>query len=578
MTWLKGSSTWADICSDLTKLACGEMADGASVTIDSADQWTRQVVAQDYIQSPVSEDIALPNMSNRTGYFALGSYISGVANTSHQQTWVQSVCKNTGLWSGVPTGVTANRWILIITITTANAVAGTYSDLRYSASIIDIDTGTLLTTTTGNTVAAGGTASLSILTKTLALTFSDPSGIITNATKWWRSFTSVYTGGFDYMGPLFSRRRSAPTFSVALPGVAATDYDITEITTPIVAVGSLPTGVPAGNNGLTGIGWKTATFLTGALYTCTWDLVFQTARMIAASGGSNGQITLEWMGGLASDAGTYRRCGGLSLATWLRPYQTPASVTSGSIIEYWMSVKPNKIVVILNADPSQSGKLTCAMIGTFDPVVPTVDINPAFITNTPLDYNTDQQSYQGSLPFTQTGLFGWMLRSDGSEVRDWQTGYIRDAEFGAASSGSDTFGEAQLARMSSGVSLQLPNIIVQSTNAAGGTIAPLHHPANQFKPAYVDDMWWLYGISLVESMNISVSAEYPRESYVRGYLDGPDSPIFWIPGGQWTSGSELTDTLTAKKYFLVAADHHGILWRFRYNANQYTGGVAVLEE
>src|SRR4249919_15806 len=43
MSWLKGNTTWGNLATDLTKLVCGEIADGVGTTCATGDRWVRDV-------------------------------------------------------------------------------------------------------------------------------------------------------------------------------------------------------------------------------------------------------------------------------------------------------------------------------------------------------------------------------------------------------------------------------------------------------------------------------------------------------------------------------------------------------
>lgn len=587
MTWLKGTSTWANICDDLTKLAAGEIADGSSVTCAVGDQWIREIAGQNLLRSPASSDYALPNMSNRAGYFSLATYVGAASNTSNLYTYQKSVCRQTAVWSGTPSVIVGTRWALVVSITVANTVAGNYSNLQYQAQIIDLESlignrfAPVATAVTKNPSAAG-TDTVTINTRTIGLAFSDPSGIIPVSTVWIRSFSTTYLGGFDSFGPMFSRRSGAPTFSVSPPGVAGTDYDVTEQVSNLLNASCISgyTGIAFMRGGnLSGLGIKTNTALTGALYTCTWNVAYHKIRLVPQASTLNGQIFLEWQGNIVNDGtGTYRLSGGLT-TQWLRPYQTPGSVTEGSLIQYWMSITPTKIVVVLNANPGETGKLTCAMVGAYTPSISTIDVIPAMVSQSPpLNYTADN-SNEGIF-YAQGTLYGWKLHQDGSEGRDWQTGYMR-GDLGLRSSGSDTFSEVSLG---GGVQFNFTDAQLTTMYMPGfpgtASITTELNTTQQFasnKPSGIDNKWWLYGFELTEVAMLT-AIQYPSEAYPRGYIDEANAPILWVPGFAWSSGDELTDTVTGKVYFLIAADYQGISMRYRYTSSQWNGGIAILEE
>lgn len=600
MTWLKGQTTYANLADDLTKLACGEIADGSAVTCDSADKWDRVIAGQNCIQSPSSEDIALGNMSNRAGYWSMQTTatISTAAGLNHFIPYVM-VCKQTTIWSGVPSTIGASgRWAFTLRCSAANTVAGVYNTATITFQYWDLDTGLSIQASTV-AISSSGVVTLSFGGKNCTVTMTDPSGILQTAPTFYRGFSGTYLGGFDWLGPFYARRRSAATFSVNPPGTVSTDYDITSIgvtSVPSPAVTSNYTSVfPAGGM-LSGIGVKTNTFLTGALYTYTHSMAFNQLRM--KQGATAGQIDLEWLSRIADDgSGTYRQSGpGTLIAAWLRTHTTPGSVTSGSTVQYWMSVKPRKISIILNANPGDSGKLTCAMTGEYTPHDSTNDVNPVWCSDSALAYFATDNTQAPAIIIMGT-LAQWaQRRADISAFRDWQTGYSRaDLDMSAFNSTGSQYtvrGTNNAYTTIYGASVSIgqigpligltPNLFGSSgPNGGSQWFYPPTAPGVQQKPSNLDGKWWLYGVVLHEGNVASTTAGSSTtmfEAVHRGYIGGANSSVFWVPGFAWSSGDELTDTVSGKKYFLVQADYHGILCRMRFNTNLFTGGAAVLEE
>lgn len=576
MTWVKGTTTWANCVSDLTKLACGEIADGSSVTVASGDQWIRETGGQDLLRTPASKDVALGNMSTRQGYFTLHTqtYTTGLADSGVP---TRTVVRLTNIATSNP-ATTAGRWIVSVRISVVNSVSGNYSTASLVYNVFDADTGTVITGSTASP-NAGGVATLS---NGMQVTVSDPSGFLQSSggiVNYSRGFSTTYVGGVDYWGIMYARRSGAATFSVNPTGTTVTDWDVV----------SIPTGFASPDLSLTpggimkGLGIKTNTGLSGSLYTCTWSAALNKIRLVAGSGGTNGQINLEVFNGGDVDTvfqnPTYRTHG-LTVSSWLRPYQTPASVTNASVIQYWMSVKSDKIVIVLNGDPAQTGKLTCNWVGTMTPQFTSYDKFPVILGSTVLDYTADNQAQSNFNAVTQFRANQEKKRQDGSESpRDWQTGWMR-SDFASSTSGTDTFTELGVNSATGTGFVTLTPIGFTSSpsnTAAVNTACLVLPPARQMKPFPTDGNWWLYNAWFSDQNNLLAGTSSLADVHFipRGKVDGP---WYFIPGDGWGSGDELTDTNTSKVYFLISADYHRVGARLRTAANAFFGGAAILEE
>lgn len=592
MTWVKGQTTWSSLVDKLTKLACGEVADDSSVTVAVGDQWVREIGGQDLLRSHASENVSVPNMSNRSGYWALAWGNYSFANTAAQK----AVCKQNNVFTSTPTGVVSGRWWIRLTVTQANTVAGNYSNLIFSYFGQDADTGATLTSW-NNSGAVPNSAGVYTLPNGCVVQFSHPDGIIPYGVVWLRGFTTTYTGGIDYW-PMLNRKAAAPSFSVAPAGVAGTDYDVVEIPTGYSQLwANNSTAGPAYNMHMhQGLGFKTNGGLTGGLYTVNWTMAGQKLRLYAGSGAENGRVYLEIGSGGAVDSvyqgPVYRQYGdgfnykkmpwnalagnnqnpagyGPNGTPWLYPFITPGSVSGGAPVQYWMSVKPNRIAIVLNGDPGYSGKMTCNWVGKMTPYYPSYDTFPWVWGQ----HATSPMPGMGM--HTQWTLVGSKLRADGSEGRDWQTGWMRSDLSWLTYAG----GVANNPFMNNGFPLWPVNAFSQDP---ANNNARYWAPMDQTKPSTWDNKWWLYGFVMTDhghsidgsmAWNAAHDDRFPRGKIASGclYLPGHSS-------GGWASGDELTDTVTGDKYFLVEADYHSIWSRLQVTTNSYRGGAAIKED
>lgn len=588
--WLKGQTTWVNLTSDLTKLLCGEITDGGGNTVPLGDRWIRETAGQDCIYPPSTQDVAGIGGSLRTGYFS--AFTGRLASTNVENS-PKTVCKQTNIFTSAPGGAT--KWALVIAVTTANTVIGDYSTARVGYAIFNMDTAVFISA--NNSLAPAANGNLTI-TNGCTINISNPTGFILINEVFHREFTSVYVGGIDWFGPFYHLRNSAVSFSVAPPGSTGTDWDVVEIP-HIASMGTGGTSWGSGGSSYTGVnltqqsggmggglGIKTNTILTGALYTCSWTCAGTKMRL--ANSASNGQIDLFAWAGFANDGGTYRRMGGTQRTAWLRPYQTPAQVTNGSAVQYWMSVKANKVCIILNADPAQTGKLCCNWFGKLQNLQePTYDKFPWVCgqANTLNDYTADNTNDNGFDLIAPGYLAHFRSRQDGSEGRDWQTAWIK-ADGGSMLS-NDLFNFVS-SMVNPAVTLQAVGMPSTSrTLGVNPTQGLSRHaaPITQQKPNPWDNKWWLYAFYYADwgftsnDMSNDAIGDAIRSNSDSRFIRADSTPFFyWLSQTGWSSGDELTDTATSKVYFLVGADYHSIGARMRIGTNIFYGGAAVLEE
>ena len=604
MTWLQGITTWGALVPKLAQLACGEVADDLSVTCATGDRWVRDIsTSYDLIRTPTSQDVASGTLHNRAGYFTLMSYNAGV--TPNTYTIHKGVCKMTAVFSGVPTGLTAaNRWVVFVKVNTVNTTPSDYSTARLDVYYLDLDANTTsaLGSATSQAPNAAGTVTVTLGTRTFTINVSDPSGTLAAGTVWCRGFTATYVGGVDWFGPFYCRKSAPATFTVNPPGTVATDYDLVDIYT---ATSTIANVVPAGPSWawfpggiLDGVGIKTNTALTGAQYTFSFNMALHKMRMFAQSGAANGQVGCDYGGGGGLDAGTYRRKGGWTSAIWMMPFTTAGSVVSTSQVQYWMSVKANKILIILNGDPGATGVTSSAGMWTFTPydylggsydkfpVIVTAAVNVGESTTTP-DAHTLK---------TMMRYMDQVIRQNGSEGRDWQDKWLRwdtAVNVGTVGPGSTApFQDNQIVSHSfcgttDAVGTALPMLTVNS-GGGGANNSPSAIPALSTKPNVLSGKWRMYGYSFPDILfpvaNVSVSTTFVQNTTFigragecdapRGYVPAAvTSPWLLLPGGQFATGDELTDTISGAKFFLVV----GTLYTGIFGTTGNGAGVAVLE-
>lgn len=630
MTWLKGSTTWEVLPQLLAQLICGEVADGASTVLAAGDRWVRSftstvtdavingtatltsvtanfdatkhvgmrviaagvpantvinsvtnsttvimskvattsatgVTAQfcfDTIRTKAALDIASGNMSNRTGYYALivngGNLVTPMVTGTKQP-----LCRVVTPFTSNPTS-SFGRWIVEITCAVANNVAGNYSTATYNVFVRDADSGANISSFSTQPSSAGV---LSVLNGHTVSITEPNTGIVSVNTVFTRAFTTTYTYGVDLWPMLYREGNTAPTFTVAPPGVAGTDYDIVRI--PYLCTTSVGTADRGGL--LHGLGIKTATGLGSSnLYTLSFSMALSKGRIFASASG--GQLNLD-VGGSRLDpvnANVIRACGGLRIAPWAQCSTSSGSVTNSSPVQYWLSVKADGIALVLNMDPGSAGKLGTAWWGPYVPYEPTYDIFPISFNSGVRDYTVDNPTSTNFNLATQYPYLSLRRRQDGSEgARDWQTGWMRCEHLQANLPPAGTNKNDLTTGSVSGCAL----LSALGQSSFGGASAPTSLPGRENKPSVKDNKWWMYGTQYGEGDWVTgVSSDENR--LLRGYQS---DRYFWVPGDGWSSGDELTDTATSDKYLLIAADYHGLGARIRINSNAFVGGVAIKE-
>lgn len=562
MTWLRGQTTWLDVVDKLTKLACGEVADDSAVTAAVGDRWTRDIGAgNDLIRSHASGNVASGTLANRGGYWSLVSPIGD-----------RTVLKQANLSTSLAASVTRNRWLIVAQVTQVNSVAGDYSTARVGLIGWNPDTGSSFGGLSNFTPNAAGHVTASATFGSIQFDISHPTGIVTLNAFFVRAFTTTYLGGIDWW-PMLYRKAAAPTWVTAPAGVAGVDYDIVELpisTTGFAGSVGAAVGSYAADFGF-GLGYRTAVPMDAAKYEFSFPIAWAKLRLVRVTGTNNGRI--RGIFGHSSvdpfDATTLVINHGYDAAvtpngfgtagSMLRPYQTPGAVTDASLIQYWMSVKADRLLIVLNADPGQSGKLACGGVFSFAPLAsapnPQYDVLPACISWNAEDLTTNtQRIYDPITSYTWQEL---RRRQDGSEApRDWQTKWNRCD-----------------AIANDGRQLRLE----------GGNTNPLSEdivPARAAKPSPRDGKWWLYSYWVSDVALESGSSTPPILG--SGTVDtgwrGTLRDAYYIPSEGWSSGDEL-DAGADGKFFLVAADYHGLPGRkFSASTAAPWGGTAIRED
>lgn len=627
--WLKGQATQSTIVDRLTKLAAGEISDDVGNTVPIGDRWIRHTVGQDFLVSPAASKVALPVMAMRAGYFQHGN--GEAANCDYL---AGNFARVSSIATAAPTGVT--RWVVFLTVNTPNTVAGTYSTAVVRIQVLNADTGASLTNTTVNPSAAGvitvswtggsvqitmGNTETGILRSNNNATSDSPGALV-------RFFSATYLGGIDFW-PMEYRRypTESSAFTVAPPGAAGVDYDKDVRVVTGFQTGTTTTARPRymnvkGGWGY-GLGIKTNTGLGGgALYSVSWN-VYGMGLHLSLNGSQYLQAEINGGSGARADSGVRTRIQGVRETQWLRMFTgTPLA---GTAVQYWMCVKSDRVIVVLNGDPGTGGVLTVAGVWKFTPIDPTNDLFPWAWSGNVQGYQTDAFPGGAFLPSRGIPLVAQLAAASGFGLpasRDWGTGYMRTdcampTNNGGTNSPSSTSGfdgeDDNGGGEGNAITVATAGILNTVRNntgqAIGGNPNTVQNPGTfsswptlgnpgmygsgnsdasisgyvdygrpmphtEPKPAAADTRWWLYGQVYTDAPSAQSGANYVTNK-VRGKLS---DKILLLPSSGWSSGDEITDTVTGKTYFLVQADYAGNgLGRLRIGPNTYAIGLAIEE-
>lgn len=568
MTWLKGQTTWANLADDLVKLACGEMADGAGVTVAAGDAWVRNnaLATVNSMRSPASVDRPSGAMSMRCGYWAL---VTPGANGFGLQTWMRM--------QGLRTTPT-RRMVYYVRIHQANSVANDYSTAGVQVYCYDADDMTALIG--GNTYTPNAAGDITFDGMTIRI--GDPTGLVTLNAKFFRAFTPEFPGGIDHF-PMYYKRAAAAAFSTPPPGVEGTDWAVTELA-PVKQLNDNNGNYTAqvqnqvgGRRWFTGLGIKTATGLgANPVYVYSHPIALHVCRILNSANAGQlsltyGRTAVDGRAGLTALA-DYRRTTGNTITQWARPFATPAQVTAAAAVSYWMSVKPDGIMLVLSGDPGLTGKVSASWVGVTTPYDANYDKFPTMFNRTLYDHTAGANDYQNFDQGYEFNYWSQRRRQDGTEgARDWQTGWSRCDlfEYGNSWTGDSSYDD------------QTPEADAWGTHSYAGQMYghPSILPVRQLKPHPYDAKWWLYGVAFGDNSawdNYGSPANPGTMDHrqIRGVVN---TRWWYLPGDGWANLDELTDQSTGAKYLLVAADYNGIAGRNSLGGGVYAGGAAVAE-
>jgi len=573
--WLKGSSDRDNLRADLYALLTGTMAAGQrgggqagnGAQVAGTDAWTALDGTNFVIRSKREEDPfegeyvmrrGIPRFAPRT----LSTVISNIGNPT---------------FSGAYSLGTTRVWFALF-VSTTNTSPGNLTGTVVTYDVRNADTGASVAsgTVTGwsgssDTRAIGATG----VSIGLTLGGSDQFIAGANAILWLRGYTTTYTQGIDFFPEAAKVTTAGVTVSNSSGGSAnytggGTDYTLVQelhqhpVTADGTALAWFSTQLDWGGNGCgCGIAWNAggsppavgATYYIPATYKVygayyqvpaltvlssdlwlthapmdAWDATLQVGRFVMqqTTGTTGPKITVNSTQGFG------------------RVF-TGSSQAGSTFINFWISVKSDKIVVILRGDPGQSGLTVFYTLQRYTPLVNTDTWPWVFLCST---------------PNPATANFGVGALHVTSKYTYEQPYYANPAN-AAGGGGSFTFTAAQLSQAMWQVALT--SAVDQPVVAGIGSSMPVQNPNN------FNLTWWLYSVYVRRGRggsNLVGSFDPSKPSAIRGKLQG----VFSLATDNFTSLDELADN--SGTYLLVtpsSALGSGA-------ASESYGSLAILEE
>ena len=438
MTFLRGSTDAANAGSDFFLLLTGAQAaglrgsgQGGNGAQATADAWTNYDNTNHIIRSTTTRKPYELNFATWRGAprFAYGASDPGVAGG-------YSIFRGKPTFSGTWTGTgTQARAYLRVWVSTANGAAGSLAGAVISWEVDSVSNGTAIAS---GTVSgwANATTDTKLLTNGISLTLTLNAGEVfaagsssSSAILWLRGYSTTWTQGVDYY-PEAGKIDTTQTLTLSNTSsgsnnyTRATDYDLVGECDANPTPGSYFGNGYAGPGVFHGVHWRTggAPPAAGTNYWIVDANVFAAYAQVGFQSTTfyilpmdywdvTNQMPRNACNGTASSlpVGTSN---GIAAAFTSAP-------TSSAYINYWISVKPTKIIILVKGDNGQG--LSQERVGTFQRYTPyfaAIDKNPwAIVTQgNSTDINSQfavtgrmiyDYPYYGHVKFTNTTAYVW---------------------------------------------------------------------------------------------------------------------------------------------------------------------------
>jgi hypothetical protein len=565
MTYLTGITTWGNLLTDMRELICGRKADDLGTTVPVAERWRDgfdPTGGNMVLAPPASTSDRTVSLEHRTGYWnRFDDTCIAVGAPGSETQYVRM----TSVWNAWHTNFNEALHLAMV-VTTPNTVAHDYTGAVVRIRGFSMPgAGSYQSITSGSTVTldASGNGTWTYTTGySMSFKVAHPAdGILKTSAYFQRTFTDAYRGGIDsWRG--YARRTTAMTYDIAPSGAQGTDWaetgtyaaqHTTSGSSSYVEAPVNGTSTQVAHNFSQGLGIKTNAALTGARYVVTFDYCASSMGLFYLSG----QQIFHRHGGVGYTT-TASRVSGLEGnqhggTGFLDPFSgTPVSDTP---IQYWIKISPTCFAIVLYGDSDKQGRITGNMIARID----------GFDVDDPQDcwakgYNVMSTSTSSlssycykmgaALPYERAWVKGWR---DGG--RDWQTGMGRWDFFVHTHGGSAAYDGAaygfNCVTATLGLTRVLNNDLDSSTNNAW---VPTSNTSPSQWVLLQDPHWPLNGWALADfgqddTVSLgSAGLMRPRGTITEGF--------FQTWSGSWSTGDELLDTSTGKKYKLFGRSNY----------------------
>lgn len=533
MSFLRGSTDISNFRADLYALLSGTMAAGQrgggqagnGVTLSASDKWnaldgTNFVVRSQTTENPFTSEYALYRGAPRFAARATGTVLAATPQTQ--------LGKPT--FSGVYSGITVRGYFACF-VSTANSSPGSLNGTVVTFTFVNADTGA--TVASGTVSGWTGASQTQLVSQGISLTLTlGPSDQFvggTNAVMWLRGYTTTLTDGIDYF-PEAPKIASGLVVSNSSGGsnnyTSGVDYDLVQqawvFPTVSTTIGFFSAAVDWGGTGLgSGIHWDTGgsppavgtNYFVPPSYS-VYNGYYQVPNVVSIGGnfGLTGAPMDFWDPTLGAGrwvltpAGTPKT----TINTTISYGQlfTGAAQAGTTFINFWISVKTDKIVMAFRGDTGQSGRLVILTLQRFSSLQSADDWHWVFIPD-------------GALVSSQGGG-GYLVGSKYNyENPYWGSPSVSLGAINLASYYGPIVSGVNFRAITTGIVV-----------AAAGL--PVQNPNNW------DLRWWLYSIYLFANAggsNLAGTFDAAKASGIRGKLQD----MFVVATDNFTSLDELAD-------------------------------------
>lgn len=552
MAFLKGSSDITNLRADLYALLTGTMAAGSrgggqagnGAQVAGTDAWTALdgmnfVVRSKREESPFSGEYGLYRGCPRFG--------AASTSTAFQSSIQTMIGKPT--FSGAYSGVDA-RVYFVAYVSTTNSAPGNLSGTVVTFRLINADTGAVIAgpTTVSGWSGSSDTRALGATGVSLTLTLGGSDQFIAgnpgNTILWIRAYTTTFTQGIDYFPEAAKVTAAGITVSNTSGGPnnytgGGTDYTLVQQVhafpgvSATVGYGQRADTEWGGTGAGCGIAWNAggsppavgANYFIPAAYT-VYGAYFQVPNVVSIS--SNFALTggpMDVWDATLQVGRFVRNANGptvspqTSLNTTVSTGQlfVGAAQAGSTFINFWISVKSDKIVIVLRGDPGQNGRIVVQTLQRL--------ANPQATDKWPWLYLFDGGAFAATSGGCQHVSSTFQYAQPYYGVPSQAMGNISQPMWFGGGNGA-TAGR----------------VVTTGIGPTAGVQTPTQNPNNW------DLRWWLYSLYVFRNRggsNLVGTFDETKQTGISGTLQG----IYSLSADNWSNLDELVDN--SGTYLLV---------------------------